>query len=136
MPTPIGRAWLATAMPWRMITAVDVAIIRVQSDVLNPLFLEQAWNESLNLQRIAAQASGTTRLRITRRELAALEFVVPPNEIQSSFGKFIRPHMEMIQTLRQQIRNLRRTRDLLLPKLISGELDVSTISTEQLTLTA
>jgi len=125
MPTPIGRAWLATAMPWRMITAVDVAIVRAQTDVLNPLFLAQAWNEPFNLQRIAAQASGTTRLRITRRELAALEFVVPPIEIQLRFAKFVEPQMEMIQALRLQIQNLRRTRDLLLPRLLSGhnELD-------------
>jgi type I restriction enzyme S subunit len=27
MPKPIGRAWLVTEMPWRMITAVDVAIV-------------------------------------------------------------------------------------------------------------
>jgi len=108
-----------------MITAVDVAIVRAQTDVLNPLFLAQAWNEPFNLQRIAAQASGTTRLRITRRELAALEFVVPPIEIQLRFAKFVEPQMEMIQALRLQIQNLRRTRDLLLPRLLSGhnELD-------------
>jgi type I restriction enzyme S subunit len=38
MPTPIGRGWLATKMPWRMITAVDVAIIRAEPILLNPLF--------------------------------------------------------------------------------------------------
>jgi type I restriction enzyme, S subunit len=124
MPTPIGRAWLATAMPWRMITAVDVAIIRAQANVLHPLFLAQAWNEPFNLQRIAGQASGTTRLRITRRELAALEFVVPPIEIQLRFAKVVEPQMEMIQALGHQIQNLRRTRDLLLPRLLCGQIDV------------
>lgn len=126
MPTPIGRAWLATAMPWRMITAVDVAIIREQSDMLNPLYLAQAWNDSSNLQRIAAQASGTTRLRITRRELAALEFVVPPIELQLRFAKFVEPLMEMIQALRLRIQNLRRTRDLLLPRLMAGQVPITT----------
>jgi type I restriction enzyme, S subunit len=120
MPTPIGRAWMATEMPWRMITAVDVAIIRAQSGVLHPLFLAQSWNEPFNLQRIAAQASGTTRLRITRRELAALEFVVPPIEDQLRFAKFVEPQTDMIQALGQKMQNLRRTRDLLLPRLLSG----------------
>ena len=122
MPTPIGRAWMATEMPWRMITAVDVAIIRAQAAVLHPLFLAQAWNEPFNLQRIAGQASGTTRLRITRRELAAMEFVVPPIEIQLRFAKVVEPQTEMIQALRHQIQILRRTRDLLLPRLLSGQL--------------
>src|SRR5207247_1952894 len=126
MRTPIGRAWLATAMPWRMITAVDVAIIRAQPEILNSLFLAQTWNETFNLQRIAGQASGTTRLRITRRELAALEFSVPPIELQLRFAKFVEPQMDMIQALRQQIQNLRQTRDLLLPRLLSGQVELDT----------
>jgi type I restriction enzyme, S subunit len=121
MPTPIGRAWLATPMPWRMITAVDVAIIRTRTEVLPPLFLGLAWNEAANLQRIAAQASGTTRPRVTRRELVALEFVIPPIDHQLRFVKLVEPTMEMIQALRSQIQNLRRTRDLLLPRLLSGQ---------------
>jgi type I restriction enzyme S subunit len=120
MPTPIGRAWLATTMPWRMITAVDVAIIRTKTEVLHPLFLGLAWNEAANLQRIAAQASGTTRPRVTRRELVALEFVIPPIDHQLRFVKLVEPTMEMIQALRSQIQTLRRTRDLLLPRLLSG----------------
>ncbi len=124
MPTPIGRGWLATKMPWRMITAVDVAIIRAEPTVIHPLFLVQAWNETSNLQRIAAQASGTTRLRITRRELAAMEFVIPPVSVQQQFAEIAQPQSAMIEALRQQIQNLRRTRDLLLPRLLSGQVDV------------
>jgi type I restriction enzyme S subunit len=124
MPTPIGRGWLATKMAWRMITAVDVAIVRAEPTAVDPLFLVQAWNESSNLQRIAAQASGTTRLRITRRELAAMEFVVPPIPVQQQFAAIVQPQSAMIETLRQQIQNLRRTRDLLLPRLLSGQIDM------------
>lgn len=124
MPTPIGRGWLATRMPWRMITAVDVAIIRADTAIVHPVFLAQAWNETANLQRIAAQASGTTRLRITRRELVEMEFVIPPQDIQMQFANVVQPQRSMIQSLRQQIQNLRRTRDLLLPRLLSGQIDV------------
>ena len=127
MPTPIGRGWLATKMPWKMITAVDVAIIRAETAVLHPLFLVQAWNDDSNLRRIAAQASGTTRLRITRRELAAMEFVMPPVSMQQKFAHVVEPQSEMIEALREQIQNLRRTRDLLLPRLLSGQIDVEAL---------
>ena len=127
MPTPIGRGWLATKMPWRMITAVDVAIIRAEFSILHPLFVAQAWNEDANLRRIAAQASGTTRMRITRRELAAMEFVIPSISIQQKFSRVVQPQSEMIEALRQQIQTLRRTRDLLLPRLLSGQLDVEAL---------
>jgi type I restriction enzyme S subunit len=127
MPTPIGRGWLALKMPWRMITAVDVAIIRADLSIVYPLFLAQAWNEDSNLRRIAAQASGTTRLRITRRELAEMEFVIPPAVSQQKFIHVIQTQSEMIEALRQQIQNLRRTRDLLLPRLLSGQIDVESL---------
>ena len=128
MPTPIGRGWLATKMPWRMITAVDVAIIRAEPILLNPLFLVRAWNENSNLKRIAAQASGTTRLRITRRELAAMEFVIPPISVQKKFAEAAEPQSAMIKTLQVKGQNLRLTRDLLLPRLLSGQIDVEALS--------
>mgnify|MGYP000946464941 FL=1 len=36
--------------------------------------------------------------------------------------------LDLSETLKRKNTNLRATRDLLLPKLISGELDVSTLS--------
>ena len=38
------------------------------------------------------------------------------------------PMMRQVIGLQQQIENLRRTRDLLLPRLLSGQIDVETIS--------
>lgn len=122
MPDPIGRAWLVTEMPWRMITAVDVAILRAREDVVLPGFLALAWNDSSNLQRIAAHASGTTRPRVTRRELVGLEFLIPPLPLQVRLMNVCEPHAELIETLRRRADNLRQTRDLLLPRLLSGQI--------------
>jgi type I restriction enzyme, S subunit len=118
MPTPIGRAWLATKMQWRMITAVDVAIIRTQIKALHPIYLTLAWNDDINLKRIAAQASGTTRPRVTRRELEALYFLIPPNKLQLRLVKIIEPQTATINSLSLLIQNLSSTRDLLLPRLM------------------
>ncbi len=41
------------------------------------------------------------------------------------FGSQIEPIFRMIRNLKSRNNNLRQTRDVLLPKLISGELDVS-----------
>ena len=124
MPDPIGRAWLVTRMPWRMITAVDVAIVRPDSAKLSALYLSQAWNHDSNLRRIAGQASGTTRLRITRRELAALSFVIPPISLQRAYEQRAAPWAELGMSLQGQAANLRRARDVLLPRLLSGQLSV------------
>ena len=125
MPTPIGRAWLVTPREERMITAVDVAIIRADVRKLVPSFFVRAWNDEANLRRIAAQASGTTRLRVTRRELAALPFVIPPISLQRLFDQRVQAGAALVVSLREQTANLRRARDLLLPRLLSGQLTVT-----------
>jgi type I restriction enzyme S subunit len=61
---------------------------------------------------------------------------VPPAPVRAKFAEVTRPLFAQISTLGKLSANLSRTRDLLLPKLMSGELDVSTINAEQLTLTA
>ena len=49
-----------------------------------------------------------------------------PNEwVVKKFTEIVKPIMEEIQFYRNSIYNLRKTRDLLLPKLINGNIDVS-----------
>ena len=51
--------------------------------------------------------------------------ILPSLEISMSFEDFVLPLREQIRSLMQRNANLRRTRDMLLPKLISGAVDVS-----------
>jgi len=125
MPSPIGRGWLAHKLPWRIITAVDVAIARPDSRRICPVFLLYFWNQPSTLAAIEKQSSGTTRLRITRRQLCAIPILTPPLDLQGQFSAKVRPMVDLGDILRDQNVALRRTRDLLLPRLISGEVDVS-----------
>lgn len=50
--------------------------------------------------------------------------VVPPPEIQRSFVTYVRPIIDSIHVLGRKTELLKKTRDLLLPKLLSGQLDV------------
>ena len=49
----------------------------------------------------------------------------PPANIQGQFSDVARPMLQLAESLGIKNSVLRTTRDLLLPKLISGELDVS-----------
>ncbi|MEI6169233.1 MAG: hypothetical protein WCS52_18780 [bacterium] len=49
----------------------------------------------------------------------------PPNGIQKHFAEIVRPFFNEIQILSQQLGFLAKTRDLLLPRLISGKLSVA-----------
>lgn len=51
--------------------------------------------------------------------------VLPANPISNLFDQFTSPLRDQIGLMMKKNATLRRTRDLLLPKLISGEVDVS-----------
>ncbi|MBK9234220.1 MAG: hypothetical protein IPO15_26160 [Anaerolineae bacterium] len=54
-----------------------------------------------------------------------IELAVPAQGVIAQFEDTVRQFALQILNLQRKITALRRTRDLLLPKLISGEVDVS-----------
>jgi len=58
-------------------------------------------------------------------DLMKKKVLVADKKSAERYAEFVRPMSELTETLRRKNRTLRTTRDLLLPKLISGELDVS-----------
>lgn len=60
--------------------------------------------------------------------LAAKEIVVADRVTAQRFASLIQPMLVTQETHRKAIRNLRRTRDLLLPRLLSGQIDVEAIT--------
>ena len=63
-------------------------------------------------------------------ELNNKKVAVGDSETREQFSDSIIPSFQQIDVLRQRNQNLRQTRDLLLPKLISGEIDVSEIDVD------
>jgi type I restriction enzyme S subunit len=62
---------------------------------------------------------------LNRNQAYSLETVTPPEDIMTRFCQFANDFERQAAVLRLQNTTLRRTRDLLLPRLISGEVDVS-----------
>ena len=56
--------------------------------------------------------------------LTSMPIVVPPSKIGEAFDRLVEPMIDEAELLSKKNQNLRRTRDLLLPKLISGEVSV------------
>jgi type I restriction enzyme, S subunit len=78
-----------------------------------------------NREKIISVASGATFKEISRGEFREFPIVVPPLLIENTFVETVEPIRRLIENLIKRNYNLVVTRDLLLPKLISGELDVS-----------
>ncbi|MFM9961553.1 MAG: restriction endonuclease subunit S [Planctomycetaceae bacterium] len=75
-------------------------------------------------------ATGATMTNLNRGKFAALEVVCPSESLVAKFQTIASPVFEQILNLQRRNANLQTTRDLLLPRLISGELDVSELPIE------
>ena len=61
---------------------------------------------------------------LSRNQAYLNTLVVPATQTLTAFSDFIEPMFRQVHNLQAKNANLRRTRDLLLPRLVSGELDV------------
>jgi type I restriction enzyme S subunit len=61
---------------------------------------------------------------LSRNQAYTLELLVPPVSLLEKFCKLAGTFERQAATLQRQIQNLRRTRDLLLPRLLSGQIEV------------
>jgi type I restriction enzyme S subunit len=80
----------------------------------------QTWNKSI---------VGTTVAHLGDMHIKTIQFAWPPDDLLARAREVLEPMSEQIIALKRRIANLRRTRDLLLPRLLSGQvsLDVSAV---------
>jgi len=69
-------------------------------------------------------SNGATMVNLNKGKFGALRTIYPEQSILMRFHELTYPMFEEIKALQLKNLNLRQTRDLLLPKLISGEVDV------------
>ena len=80
---------------------------------------------SLKNRGFADVIGGAAQPQITLDGLSKVQILVPLKAHRSLFHEHAQDMFSLLWNLEGQIATLRRTRDLLLPKLISGEVDVS-----------
>ncbi len=68
--------------------------------------------------------SGAAVPTLNRNDVHQATVIIPCREIIDEFDSHVLPLFRAGRKLKQKNANLRQTRDLLLPKLISGEVDV------------
>ncbi|MDQ9126808.1 restriction endonuclease subunit S [Serratia fonticola] len=66
----------------------------------------------------------TNQLELSRTAIAALPIVAPPESLQKDFHDLAWPILQQTEALSKSNETLLRARDLLLPKLMSGEIQV------------
>ena len=100
--------------------------IVLRSKTLNPYFVYLlAQTRDFRENAIKSMTGATGRQRVVNQCFDDYFLTVPIQVILDRFESTVAPLFRKIQNLSDKNTNLRQTRDLLLPKLISGEIDVS-----------
>ena len=76
---------------------------------------------------IEGMASGSTFKEVSGSTMKNVPAVIPDAEILAKFSDFCAPIFAQQRTLEEQNQSLAKLRDSLLPKLMSGEIDVSAV---------
>ena len=129
---PVGRTLLITpelrsAFDGDVICASFCKRIRPDSDgygseLLYLSFLEGY--ESGEIEQFQVQSTGISNFKWTEY-ISKVERIVPSEPLRARFHLQVAPIFTQIATLGLQIQTLRRTRDLLLPRLLAGQVEIS-----------
>lgn len=105
LPEPVGRACIIPEISHRMITAVDCSIIRFKDVYLPKLFVY--YTMSLSYQKdINNNTTGTTRKRISRKNLEQISIPIPPLSEQEQIVSELDLILGVIDKKKQQLKEL------------------------------
>ena len=99
MPDPLGRCCAVPKLPSDAVTVVDVAILRIARTDIDSRFVMWALNSPKMRAAMTKVASGTTRLRISRKNLESIEIPIPVLEEQ----------MKVVEALEDQFSRLEKS---------------------------
>lgn len=126
MPDPLGRACLFPGDKKRAVTVVDVAVIRPNNPEVDCRWLMHRINSMAFRNAMASLQSGSTRLRISRRNLSRIAFPLPPlavqlavvDELEKQFSRLD----EAVANLQHVKANLKRYKASVLKAAVEGRL--------------
>lgn len=126
----IGRVFLIDEDPINWNISESLFTLRpnekVSSEYLYLLLL------SNNLQNYAIQlASGSVQKGIRMGDLKKYKVPLPPKRIMGIFTELVSPQIKLIKSLERESDKLSNLRDTLLPKLLTGEIEVPVLEPEQ-----
>jgi type I restriction enzyme S subunit len=125
--SPVGSVLLSSRAPIGYVAiaeepvAVNQGFIVMQPSSEFPTEFAYFWTLE-NLDLIKANANGSTFQEISKKNFRPLRVNHAGEELTARFSECSRPLLDLIRNNEQENQTLAATRDLLLPKLISGEI--------------
>ena len=99
-----------------------VTIVRPQEPNLIFYIGQFIMGKEYEIESMASGSTGQTEL--SRERLGALKVIIPPSKLLEDFSAIVEPFMKKITINNQETIQLAKLRDTLLPKLMSGEIQI------------
>lgn len=96
----------------------------IPSKGINSFFLYSSLRYSGIAENISKHANGTNVLHLKPDSIMGLEYIIPSAELMDLFGSMVETICKKVEVLQSQMILLSNARDRLLPKLMSGEIEV------------
>ena len=118
MPDPIGRACLSPKLSYDYIVAVDVSIVKPKKEII-PSFLIHYLNSKSNLDKMQKFVTGTTRQRISRKNLEQTSIALPPKTEQQKIASILSNVDSLINQTQKKIEQTQRLKKGLMQRLLT-----------------
>ncbi|OPY58488.1 MAG: EcoKI restriction-modification system protein HsdS [Pelotomaculum sp. PtaU1.Bin035] len=106
LPSPVGRACILPQSNTRMVTAVDCTVIRFdKARCLSKYFVYFSMT-ILYQYEVAKHIAGSTRVRISRKNLETVRVPLPSLEIQEQIAQTLDTTSELLSMRQQQLAEL------------------------------
>ena len=126
----LGRTAQVWFEPSKLVVDSHVTIVRCEN-AKHALYLGfWAFEHEKYIESLHTGSTGQTEL--PRDHVKAIRFVLPSEEELEKFNAIAVPAVELIVANQRESKRLAELRDALLPKLMSGEIDVSKVDLTQL----
>ena len=106
LPEPVGRACIVPEKAERMITAVDCTICRPNESLINKEYLCYFMRSKTYYTRLLGNVTGTTRKRISRKNLGNVELQVPAKEEQKAVVEQLDCLVKIIDSRKKELQLL------------------------------
>ncbi len=128
---PVGRSLLVTTklldqFKQNVICASFCKLIRPDKNKISPFQMYEQilnWYENGVIEKYQVQSTGISNFRF-ESFIDEEKIILPPEETRKKFDKLIFPLFDEIYSLGSQNQKLHQARDLVLPKLVTGEIKI------------
>jgi type I restriction enzyme S subunit len=101
-----------------------VGRLRSKIDYIDHCFVYASLSNEEFRNEMKTKAKGAVQIYYNTKDILEYEVTIPPQKEVQAFSKIIKPIIDLRFSLNNQNTKLREARDILLPKLMSGQIEV------------